>query len=109
MKRIPMLLIVAACAVPAVARADGRADYNAHCASCHGPHGVVRTEKARALKQDIKKLSLRASKMNKAEMIARIETGHGIMPGFKKEMSRERISAIVDYVLALRNNKPRQK
>jgi hypothetical protein len=43
----------------------------------------VQTEKARALKMDVKKLSLKASKKSKDEMAAIIGNGKGAMPSFK--------------------------
>ena len=52
---------------------------------------------AKVLKVDPGKLALRASKMNREEMIAIIEKGRDKMPGFEKELTKEQITDIVDY------------
>ncbi|RII25639.1 MAG: hypothetical protein CXR31_13795 [Geobacter sp.] len=90
------------CIAPIVAFADGRTDYNAHCAGCHGAHGNVQTEKAKALHMDVRKLALNVSKKNKSEVIAVIRSGKGKMPGYAGELTGEQISLIADYVIALR-------
>ena len=102
MKRCPVILALALFAAPAIALPGGKADYNAKCAGCHGANGNIQTEKARALKMDVRKLSLKASKKNKAEMIEIVENGKGDMPGFKNDLSKEQIAAIIYYVMALR-------
>jgi mono/diheme cytochrome c family protein len=38
-------------------------------------------------------------------MIAIIEKGRNKMPGFEKELTREQITGIADYLIALRNTK----
>jgi mono/diheme cytochrome c family protein len=48
-----------------------------------------------------KKLALTASQMKREEMIAIIEKGKDKMPAFEKELTREQIIAIVDYILSL--------
>jgi mono/diheme cytochrome c family protein len=102
MKKLLISLVLIVSAAPTLVLADGRTDYNAYCAGCHGAHGNVQTEKARALKMDVRKLALKVSKMNKAEMIAIIEEGRNHMPGFKDTIAKDRIAGIVDYVIALR-------
>ncbi len=103
MKTLLMLFVIGVCAAPALAGASGKDDYKAFCAGCHGANANVQTEKAKALKMDVRKLSLRSSTKNREQMIAIIETGKGDMPDFRKQLTRERISAIVGYVLALRD------
>lgn len=105
MKTILTMVTAGILALPALAAADGMGDYKAYCAGCHGANGFVQTEKAKALKMDPKRLSLLASTKNRAEMAAVIKAGRGEMPGFGKQLSRERIAAIVDYVQTLRNNR----
>ncbi len=51
---------------------------------------------------DVRKLSLKASKKNKAEMVEIVENGKGDMPGFKNDLSKEQIAAIIYYVMTLR-------
>jgi mono/diheme cytochrome c family protein len=104
MKKHIVIFVILLFAAPALAVADGKADYNAKCAGCHGAHGNVQTEKARALNMDVKKLSLKISKKNKDEMTAIIENGKGAMPGFKKDLNKEQVTGIVLYIMALRKS-----
>ena len=39
-----------------------------------------------------------ASKMSKEDMITIIEKGRDKMPGFEKELTKEQIAGIVDYL-----------
>ena len=105
MKTLLILIVIGLFASPVLADDSGKNDYKAYCAGCHGANANVQTEKAKALKMDVRKLSLKSSTKSKEQMTAIIESGKGNMPDFKKQLTRERISAIVDYVLALRNAK----
>lgn len=105
MKTILIVLAIGIFASPVLAETSGQGDYNAYCAGCHGANANVQTEKAKRLNMDVRKLSLRASTKSKEQMIAIIETGKGDMPDFKNQLSRERISNIVDYVMALRSSR----
>jgi mono/diheme cytochrome c family protein len=102
MKTILFSLLILACAIPSIALTNGKYDYNANCAGCHGANANTQTEKAKALKMDVKKLALKASKKSKAEMIVIIKNGKGDMPGFKDQLTREQITGIVNYIIALR-------
>jgi mono/diheme cytochrome c family protein len=88
--------------VPTVALADGRSDYKTKCAACHGASGNLLPKTARLLKVDPKKLALTASKMNREDMIAMIEKGKDKMPAFEKELTKEQIISIINYVASLR-------
>jgi mono/diheme cytochrome c family protein len=101
-KRQIILFVVVAISIPAIALGSGKTDYNAKCASCHGANGNVQTEKAKALKMDVKKLALKVSRMTRAEMITRVEEGKGKMPAYQDELTKEQITAIADYVMAFR-------
>jgi len=107
MKILLIMFVIGIFALPVLAGASagGVNDYKAYCAGCHGANANVQTEKAKALKMDVRKLSLKASTKNKEQMIAIIENGKGAMPGFKGQLARNRIAAIVDYVQALRKMK----
>jgi mono/diheme cytochrome c family protein len=102
MNKTLLSLTCSALLLPSLAFADGKTDYNAHCAGCHGANGNVQTEKAKALNMDVKKLALKVSTKNKAEMTAFIEKGKGKMPSFDKQLTKEQISAIADYIITLR-------
>jgi mono/diheme cytochrome c family protein len=101
-KRFMVLMVVMVLfTVPAVAIADGRSDYKVKCAGCHGADGNLLPKMARLLKVSPKKLALTASQMKREGMIAITEKGKDKMPAFEKELTREEIVAIVDYILSL--------
>ena len=102
MKKMFVAVILVLFAVPIVGFADGGSDYKGKCAACHGAGGNLLPKTARLLKVDPKKLALKASQMNKEEMIAIIEQGKDKMPAFEKEMTKDQITAIVDYVMGLK-------
>jgi mono/diheme cytochrome c family protein len=101
MKTMLITFICGVLVLPVPAFANGESDYNASCAGCHGAKGYVQTEKAKALNMDVRKLALKASTKNKNEMTAVIEKGAGKMPSFEKQLTKEQISAIVDYIMSL--------
>jgi mono/diheme cytochrome c family protein len=103
MKKLTTLVILFVLGAASMVLADGKTDYNAKCAGCHGANANVQTEKAKALKMDVQKLALRTSKMSGAEMVAIIEEGKGKMPGFSKELTKEQAAAIADYIKSLGN------
>jgi len=91
-------------AIPGFATADPKIDFNAKCSICHRANRNL-PKTARLLKIDPEKLSLRASGMNREEMIAITEKGKGKMPGFAKELTMEQIADIIDYIIAVKNRK----
>ena len=97
-----MLRVLTALAIPSVVLADVSIDYKTKCAACHGAKANLLPKTARLLKVDPKKLALKASEMSKDEMITIIETGKDKMPGFEKELTKEQITALVDYLMGLR-------
>jgi cytochrome c5 len=109
MKKILIMLVMFLFAVPAMALADGRIDYRAKCANCHGANALMTMKTARKLNVDPRKLSLIASKMSKDEMIAITEKGKDKMPGFEKELTKEQIAGIIDYILEYREKKIRRE
>ena len=102
MKKHLVIFVLVLFGTPALAIPGGKADYNAKCAGCHGANGNIQTEKAKALKMDVRKLSLKANKKNKAEMSEIVQSGKGDMPSFKNDFSKDQIAAIILYVMALR-------
>jgi len=105
MKKLFVTFILVLFTLPTVGLADSGSDFKAKCAACHGAGGNLLPKTARLLKVDPKKLALKASQMNREEMIAIIEKGKDKMPGFEKELTREQIAEIVDYIIALKNRK----
>jgi mono/diheme cytochrome c family protein len=105
MKKLLITLFLFVFAVPSVALADGKSDFKNKCAACHGSNANLLPKTARLLKVDPRKLALKASQMNREEMIAIIEKGKDKMPVFEKELTKDQITAVVDYILDLRKKK----
>ena len=103
MKKI--LILISLIVFPSLALADVKTDFNVNCSKCHGGNAKTNTKRALMLKIDPKKLYLQASEMNPEEVMAVIEKGKNQMPGFEKKLSKEKIEALVDYVMSLRKNK----
>ena len=102
MRKLIICSVMVLFAVPAIALADGKTDFEAMCARCHGGDARTITKRANILKIDPKKLALQASELNDTEMIAVIEKGRNQMPGFEKELTKDRIQAIVGYIRSLK-------
>jgi mono/diheme cytochrome c family protein len=100
MTKISITLVMVLFALPALAFADGKTDFDANCARCHGGDARTITKRSNILKIDPTKLALRASEMNEAEMIAIIEKGKNLMPGFENELTKDQIRAVVEYIRA---------
>jgi mono/diheme cytochrome c family protein len=86
-------------AAGAFAQKDAKAIYGDKCAVCHGPDGAAKTARGRKLK--MKSAQEMTSKMSVPDMIKVVTAGMEDMPGFSKELSKEEISAIVDYYRSL--------
>ena len=98
MKKFFVSLLFILFAMPILALADGKTDFNANCVMCHGGDARTNAKRAAMLKIDAKKLYLSASTLNKAEMIAITKTGKEKMPAFADKLSAEQIAGIVDYI-----------
>ena len=103
-KKLLILLVITMLTIPAVGLADPKIDFNAKCAKCHRTNKNF-SKQAKSLGVDPGKLVLKPSEKNRSEMIAIIEKGRDKMPGFEKELTKEQITDIVDYLIALRNRK----
>ena len=113
MKKLLVLLVLTVLSAPAAVLADAKVDssakvdsnakidFNVKCAKCHRATKTL-PKTAKSLGVDPGKLTLRTSKMNREEMIAIIEKGRDKMPGFEKELTKEQITDIVDYILFLK-------
>jgi mono/diheme cytochrome c family protein len=108
MKRLFAVFVLILFMTPTVGLADGGGDYKAKCAACHGAKGNLLPKTARLLKVDPRKLALKASSMSREEMIATIEKGKDRMPAFEKELTKEQIISIVDYIAALKKAAPKK-
>jgi len=82
------------------ALASGKADFTAHCQSCHGANGDGKGERADRLSiapadlGDAHAMSLRTD----GELFWTISQGHKPMPAFRGTMTEERRWHLVDYV-----------
>ncbi len=113
MKKLLVLLAITVLAAPVAALAavkgddsskgenTAKIDFNVKCAKCHRATKAL-PKMAKSLGVDPGKLTLRTSKMNRDEMIAIVEKGKDKMPGFEKELTKEQITDIVDYILFLK-------
>ncbi len=102
MKNLLIGLLLVFFATASNAFADGREDYKYKCAGCHGANVSLLPKTARLMQVDPKKLALKGSTMNRDEMIAIVQTGKDKMPGFEKELTKEQIAGIIDYIIFLR-------
>ena len=109
MKKILAVIVLLLFTVPASGLANGRTDYKANCANCHGANALLTVKTARKLGVDPRKLSLMASKMGREEMTAIIEKGKDKMPGFEKELTKEQIAGIVEYLVENRAKKVKKE
>lgn len=98
MKKLLVALVLFFFFAPTTGLADGRTDYRAKCAYCHGANDLMAMRTARKLNIDPRKLSLMASEMSRNDMIATIKKGKNKMPGFEKKLTNEQIAGIVDYI-----------
>jgi mono/diheme cytochrome c family protein len=105
MKKLFIVFVLILFLSPSVAVADSALDYKTKCAACHGANVNLLPKTARMLKVDPQKLALKGSKMNREQMIAITEKGKDKMPAFAKELTKDQIAAVIDYVLAQKNAK----
>jgi len=108
MKTLFISLVLFVLAAPIAALADARMDFNAKCANCHRATAKM-LQTAKRLNVDPKKLALMASEMSRDEMIAITEKGKDKMPGFEKELTKEQIADIVNYILDHRGRRDKRK
>jgi mono/diheme cytochrome c family protein len=102
MRKILILTCLIGLVLPTIALGDGKGDFTTQCSKCHGGNAKTNTRRALMLKIDPKKLYLKASEMNREAMGTIIEKGKNQTPGFEKQLTKEQIAAIVDYVMNLR-------
>jgi mono/diheme cytochrome c family protein len=103
MKKLFISLVFILSLLPIIVLADGKTDFNSNCASCHGGDARTNAKRAIMLKIDPKRIYLKASEMNKAEMIAITKTGKDKMPAFENKLANDQIAGIVDYIKGLSN------
>jgi len=107
MKKILIIMVLFSFTIAATAFADARIDFNAKCATCHRTNKSI-LKKAKMLNVEPGKLALMNSKMNREEMIAITEKGKDKMPGFEKEMTKDQITSVIDYIIGFKNKAGRK-
>jgi mono/diheme cytochrome c family protein len=101
MKKVFLSLVLGISLIPVIVLADGKTDFNANCASCHGGNARTNAKRALMLKIEPNKLYLQASGMSEAEMMTITKAGKDKMPAFENKLSKEQIAGIVDYIKGL--------
>lgn len=71
----------------------GEAIFNGQCATCHGRKGDMGLNGAK---------DLRVSTLTRAEAIAVVKEGRGLMMPYGTQLTKKEIEAVVDHVLTLR-------
>lgn len=88
--------VVLACGSTSAPPSDGAPKgaqlYKMHCELCHGANGKLGFNGAK---------DLAASAMSRAEMIAQVTNGKGMMMPYKSVLTAKEIEAVVDYARTL--------
>jgi cytochrome c oxidase cbb3-type subunit 3 len=74
---------------------EGKKEYAARCAACHGPDGKG------GIGPDLSAKSYKFGKTAPEVTKSIVEGRPGGMPGFKNELSQEKLEGVVQYVLSL--------
>jgi len=96
MRRIALALLF----LPAIALADGAANFKQSCAPCHGADGSANTPAGKSTKaKDLR--SPAVQKKTDEELANQIRNGKGPMPAFKARFKEDEIKELVAFVRAL--------
>jgi mono/diheme cytochrome c family protein len=101
-------LLVGSATVAVAASASGNdpgaSTFGEHCATCHGQDGSGNTAVAKSMKiPDLH--SAEVQKLSDAQLADVIANGKGLMPGFKSNLSKDEIDALVKHVHQLAGKK----
>jgi cytochrome c6 len=103
MKRIALVTLALALAVPmiATAQSSGQDTYKAKCAMCHGADGNASTGMGKSL--GLKPLSSpEVQSMSDADLTAVMTNGKGKMQAYKGKLTDAQITDVVKYVRTLK-------
>jgi mono/diheme cytochrome c family protein len=97
------LLLVGLAGSVASAAEDGKALYDKHCASCHGPSGKGDGPAAKAFKNKPSDLSATAKAMSEADLAKFVKEGKPDLkpPHPKSKLTDEQIQAVAKHVKGL--------
>jgi cbb3-type cytochrome c oxidase subunit III len=112
-KKLKLLIVLFFCAFVGIVMAEVRIAnqvkvtkknakeiFSKHCARCHGEDGKAETQEGLDLgATDL--TSERVKKMSRAKIISTIKEGKGAMPSFGKELSKDEIVLLANYVRKL--------
>jgi mono/diheme cytochrome c family protein len=101
-------LLVGSATVAVAASASGNdpgaSTFEEHCATCHAPNGSGDTVVGKSMKiPDLH--SAEVQKLSDAQLADVIANGKGLMPGFKSNLSKDEIDALVKHVHQLAGKK----
>jgi mono/diheme cytochrome c family protein len=101
-------LLVGSATVAVAASASGKdpgaSTFEEHCATCHAPNGSGDTVVGKSMKiPDLH--SAEVQKLSDAQLADVIANGKGLMPGFKSNLSKDEIDALVKHVHQLAGKK----
>ena len=101
MRKMILLLTVAALLVAPMAMGDGAAVFKAKCASCHGPDGSGLTGMGKAMKlRDLG--SADVQKQSDGELTTITTDGKGKMPAYKGKISDDEIKQVIAFMRTLK-------
>jgi mono/diheme cytochrome c family protein len=100
MKRLFAAMVALMVAVPVVALADGAADWDKKCASCHGKDGKGKTKMGEKMKaKDYSDAKVQDAMTDEAAVKATTDGVKEVkMPGFKDKMKPEEITAVIAHM-----------
>jgi cytochrome c6 len=95
---VAVWLVVASAAAAAAAENDpGAVNFEMHCATCHAPNGSGDTVVGKSAKiPDLRSPAVQSQP--DAQLADIIANGKGLMPGFKSNLSKGEIDALVNHV-----------
>jgi len=98
MKKLTLMLTLAALLAPAAALADAKEVFTKKCAGCHGADGAGKT----TMGEKMGVTSLVGTKLSAAELVTVISDGKKKMPAYKEKLSADEVKAVADYVKGLK-------
>ena len=96
---VPLLIVTLGAGATAVSAAeDGKALYEAKCASCHGKDGT-----AKAMAKGSRSFNDPAFQSESVDAIVKVTAdGKGKMPGYKDKLSADQMQAIAAHIKTLK-------
>lgn len=102
-KKIALLIAPIILCASASFAADAAANWNQHCASCHGKDGSGSTMMGKKLAVKDYRDSKVQAEFTDAQAAAMIKDGKDKMKSFKGKLTDDEIKALVAYVRAFKN------